>query len=383
MKKAIIFLSVILAMLSTLAILLHFEIVGTKTGTQQTVATGESTLYSQDATGENSDPNQTTDVDREGETTPTTEPPTTEPPTTTEPEPVIEESGKTVIYEGVSLRTYYIDGEETLMALAADLAMEGEEYVPLMETVEQQGYPMWEDEESGILYITPSAKPFAIPEDVNVPVLMYHAVSDNMWGINELFVSPSEMEKQLAYLVENGYDPIWFQDLSHVEDYDKPVILTFDDGYDDNYTELFPLLQKYEVKATVFVIGNAMGTSHKMTEEQVKELSDSGLVSIQSHGYTHHDLNVMGEEELEHELGDTWRILTRVTGKIPSVLCYPTGRYSSLTIEVGQRYYNFGLKMNGGLYNTSVDDPFEISRYYVSRYTDIYSFASYIENAGK
>ncbi|MBP3412872.1 MAG: polysaccharide deacetylase family protein [Oscillospiraceae bacterium] len=369
MKKLIVFLSVLLAMLSTVAILLHFEIIGTKTKPVTTPTT---------------EPTQITTTAPPTTEPPTTEPPTTEPPTTTEPEPVIEESGKAVIYEGAALNTYYIDGDETLMALAADLAVESEEeYVPLLETVEEQQYPMWEDEDSGILYITPSAKPFEIPEDVNVPVLMYHAVSDNMWGINELFVSPSDMEKQLEYLLENDYDPIWFQDLSHVEDYDKPVILTFDDGYDDNYTELLPLLEKYNVKATVFVIGSAIGKSHKMTEEQVKAISDSGLVSVQSHGYTHHDMDVMGEEELEYELGETWRIVTRITGKIPSVLCYPTGRYSSTTIEVAKRYYNFGLKMNGGLYNTSVDDPYEVSRYYVSRYTDIYSFGAFVSEAGK
>ena len=285
-----------------------------------------------------------------------------------------------MIFEGKGLTTYYIDGGDTLMVMASDVQEEGE-YIPLLDTVSLRGYPMWEDEDSGILYITPSAKPFAIPEDLDVPVLMYHAVSDYMWGINELFVSPSEMEKQLAHLVENGYDPIWFEDLAHAEDYNKPVILTFDDGYDDNYTELYPLLQKYQVKATIFVIGNAMGTSHKMTQEQVKELSDSGLVSIQSHGYTHNNMDAMGEEELEFELGETWRVLTRVTGKIPSVLCYPSGKYNSTTLEIAKTYYNFGLKMNGNLYNTSEDDPYLVSRYYVSRYTDIYTFAYYVREA--
>ncbi len=356
-----------------IALLLHMGIIepSYKVYPTPTASTTETTI------GESATEAPTTEM-------PTTEPPTTEPPTTTEPEPVIEESGKTVIYEGVSLTTYYIDGDETLMALAADLKEESEEeYIPLLATVEERGYPMWDDEESGILYITPSARDFEVPEGINVPVLMYHAVSDEMWGIGELFVSPSDMEDQLVYLLDNGYDPIWFQDLEHIEDYDKPVILTFDDGYDDNYTELFPLLKEYQIKATVFVIGNAFGMSHKMTAEQIKELSDSGLVTVQSHGYTHHDMDVMGEEELEHELGESWRVITRTTGKIPSVLCYPTGKYSDLTIEIAEKYYNFGLKMNGGMYCTSAENSFEVNRYYVSRYTDIYTFASYISEAGK
>ena len=85
---------------------------------------------------------------------------------------------------------------------------------------------------------------------------MYHAVSDDLWGYWDLFVSPETMEQELLYLQENGYETIWFEDLSHVEDFEKPVILTFDDGYDDNYTELFPLLQKYNAQATIFVQGN-------------------------------------------------------------------------------------------------------------------------------
>ena len=254
-------------------------------------------------------------------------------------------------------------------------------YAPLFELSDALGYAQYTDSESGQCYITTGAGQMELPEHVNVPVLMYHAVSDDMWGINELFVSPSDMEMQLQYLLEQGYEPIWFEDLAYVEDYEKPVLLTFDDGYDDNYTELFPLLKKYQVKATIFVIGNAMGTSHKMTEEQVRELADSGLVSIQSHGMTHDDMDAMDEETLVWELGESQRILTRVTGRQPYVLCYPTGKYSDLTLEVAARYYGFGIKMVGGQYNTS-DNPLLVNRYYVSRYTSLDSFASMLSLAG-
>ena len=162
------------------------------------------------------------------------------------------------------------------------------------------------------------------------------------------------------------------------------MILTFDDGYDDNYTDLFPLLQQYQVKATVFIIGqDVSGTNHKMNEEQIREMSDSGLVSIQSHSFTHGDMGSMGEDTLEYEIGETQKVLTRITGKIPYVLCYPSGKFSSKTIEVAQRHnLNFALKMVGGLYNTSVDNVYKISRYYISRNTDIYTFSYYISNAG-
>lgn len=271
-----------------------------------------------------------------------------------------------------------VNGESAALKNAV-VADEDGTFLPLNELVEALGYPVYTDED--ITYITPAARRFELPENVNVPVLMYHAVSDDMWGINELFVSPSDMDEQLAYLVENGYDPIWFEDLAHVEDFDKPVILTFDDGYDDNYTELYPLLQKYDVKATIFVIGEAIGSNHKMTEAQIRELADSGLVSIQSHSYTHADMDTLDLDGQHYEMRESKRVITRITGREPYVLCYPTGRYSSLTLEAIGEYYAFGIKMVGNLYNTS-DDPHLVNRYYISRYTDIYTFAAYVSNAG-
>lgn len=333
---------------------------------------------------------QATQPETAAPTEPATERPT-EPPTEAPTEPPME-AGETLILNGTELVTAVSDGTEYVSADAlqqAGLSLPeaeplqngGMDYYVLSAVSEENRCAEYVDEEVGLRYLTPGAARFSIEQSVNVPVLMYHAVSDNMWGIDELFVSPASMEEQLRYLVDNGYEPIWFSDLAELEQYEKPVILTFDDGYDDNYTELLPLLRKYNVKATVFMIADAMGMQHKMTEEQVREMADSGLVSIQSHGLTHADMDAMDEETLIRELGESQRILTRVTGRQPSVLCYPTGRYSDLTLEVAERYYNFGLKMVGGQYNTA-DDPFLVSRYYVSRYTGLDSFAAMVAPAG-
>lgn len=355
-----------------------------------------------------------------------TEPEPTEPqptetqPPVTEPEAVLVESGKVFLVNSVRLPTFVEEGTELILAeaeayLAAlgldeagtahytdkqriDLSKDGlslrvgektyeqtyggKLYLPVYEFAEDFGYPAWVDDVYGGIYITTGARVFEMTQSVNVPVLMYHAVSDNCWGSSDLFVSPKNMEAQLKYLVENDYDPIWFEDLAHIEDYDKPVILTFDDGYDDNYTELFPLLQKYNVKATIFVIAkDTVGIAHKLTEEQIRELSDSGLVSIQSHGYSHGFMDSMTAEELEFELTESKKIISRITGKTPYVLCYPSGKFNNQTMEIGAKHYNFGLKMVGGMYNTS-DAPFLVSRYYMARNTDIYTFASYIDGAG-
>ena len=221
-----------------------------------------------------------------------------------------------------------------------------------------------------------------IPEGWNVPVLMYHAVGDEIWGYSDLFVSAASMEEQLQYLQENGYEAIWFSDLAHIEDYEKPVILTFDDGYDDNYTVLYPLLEKYQTKATIFVIGNAMGSTHKMTQEQVYEMAASGLVSIQSHTYTHGNLSAMDEAALRQEMERSNAALAAATGQIPYVLCYPEGKYSYLTMDVAKDYYTFALRMDGWTYQTGMD-PYQVPRSFVSRRITLPDFLWFIDPSGK
>lgn len=261
----------------------------------------------------------------------------------------------------------------------ADVIYDGKYwYVPMQPLVEREGFRSLTDTEYHHVYYTTDPSGAQTPEGYRVPVLMYHAVSDDCWGYTSLFVSPATLEQQLQLLLDEGYTPIWFEDLPNVAEYEKPVILTFDDGYDDNYTELFPILQKYNVKATIFVIAGQLGTSHKMTAEQVQELSQSGLVSIQSHTMTHGYLDTMDEETLVYQLEQSQLEIARLTGKVPYTVCYPEGRSSVLAREVAARYYDFGLLMNGSCYTTGTD-PYLIPRYFVERTTDIWTFRSMLK----
>ena len=290
-----------------------------------------------------------------------------------------------VTQDGVTLK---LDGQEQTFSLARRdrlqpvdaFLQDGAAYVPVSVAAERLGCVSGEAED-GTTYFARKLTLTPPAENVNVPVLMYHAVSDDLWGYWDLFVSPETMEQELLYLQENGYETIWFEDLSHVEDFEKPVILTFDDGYDDNYTELFPLLQKYNAKATIFVIPKAIGTPHKMTAEQVRELSRSGLVSIQSHTYSHGNLSLMDEQTLIFEMEQSQNYLAALTGQVPYAVCYPEGKNSELSIEVAGRYYAYGLLMNGMLYNTS-DDPLRVKRFYVPRGYDLGSFRWSVQDAG-
>ena len=247
-------------------------------------------------------------------------------------------------------------------------------YVPVKDFCRGMELGLLQDPESRTVYVSAAAGVWEIPEGYRVPIIMYHGVTDDMWGMTELFVRPSVMEAHLQYLVENGFTPIWFEDLERVDEIEKPVILTFDDGYADNYHELYPLLQKYQVKATIFVItGTIDYNPHNLTTDQIKELSDSGLVSIQSHTVTHPLLASLTPEEQQWELEASQLTLTRITGKIPYVICYPSGNYNSITMELSQSLYRLGLDMNGGDYYTG-DDPYEIKRWYIARSHPVEAF---------
>ena len=267
-----------------------------------------------------------------------------------------------------------VDGEKLYMRHPA--FMHGSTlFVPVEDAAEVLGYGSYADPQTGAHYLTPGAGAWEVPADRNVAIMEYHAVSSDIWGYENLFVDPADMEEQIVYLLENGYDPIWFEDLRYLDRYDRPVILTFDDGYADNYLELFPILQKYNVKATFFVVTNTVGDPHCMSAEQVKTASDSGIVSIQSHGVSHALMDGMDEETLRTEFGESLRILTELTGRQPCAVSYPEGRYSDLTLEIAAEYFKFGTLRTDAPCNTS-DNLLLTGRYDIQRGTTIEEYAA-------
>lgn len=239
-------------------------------------------------------------------------------------------------------------------------------FVPARDLLMLTGRTEFLDAEEQHLYYTTLPDKAEIAEGLSIPILMYHAVSDEMWGYWDLFVSPKDLEAQLQYMHDNGYTTITFEDLPHVTAQDKPVMLTFDDGYRDNYTELFPILQKFGAKATIFCITGSIGGEHSLTGEQIKEMSDSGLVSIQSHTVTHPYLGSSDAETVARECEQSRLDLVRITGKLPFVLCYPSGSVSESAIETIGKSYDFGVRMDGGLYVTGTD-AYHVPRFYVKR----------------
>lgn len=188
---------------------------------------------------------------------------------------------------------------------------------------------------------------------VRVPVLMYHAVGDDCWGEESLFVKPEELEKQLQYLSENGHETIFFEDLSHIEQYEKPVLLTFDDGYDDNNTALLPLLRKYGMKATIFLIAGDVGKPHKLTRAQLAELVQSGLVSIQSHGWSHRNMPRCPRWRCCGSWCAARARSSRSPGASPSRFPIRTGTAAPAPRKIASWFYTYGVRTCAGVYETA------------------------------
>lgn len=227
---------------------------------------------------------------------------------------------------------------------------------------------------------------YEMPENMRaiVPIFMYHFILDDYGNYPDTqnFLKPSTLEEQLKYITENGYETIFMDEMDELYKYEKPVGLTFDDCFVYFYNNAFPLLKKYNQKATIFIITDYINGENYLTEEQLKEIADSGLVKIESHTKTHQYLDQMTyEEQLEEAVGSKER-LEEITGQEVTVYCYPSGRYNQTTLDIIKDYYDFGLEMLGGVYDSNqVTDMYKITRIYANRDMPLSTFANYLSQS--
>ena len=162
---------------------------------------------------------------------------------------------------------------------------------------------------------------------VGVPVLNYHRIDTGIR--HSLVVPPEEFRKQMQYLHDEGYTTITMDELydyvAHGKDLpDKPVLITFDDGYIDNYENALPILKEYNMKATLFMITGAFGESRFVNMEQLKEMQANGI-DIQSHTVNHKDLRNMSLEQARDELIGSKAVLEGRMGHPVRYIAYPGG----------------------------------------------------------
>ena len=221
----------------------------------------------------------------------------------------------------------------------------------------------------------------------SLPVLLYHRIvtKHSPVGKHKIYVSLKDFEKQMQYLKDNNIETITFYDLHNnpTIDLNKKVIITFDDGYEDNYTLLFPVLKKYKFKAVIYLVTqvnhNAWGVREgeprvdMMTDAQKKEMSDYGI-EMGGHTQTHVDLSRCSEQEKIKEIAGCKHDVERLTNKKAISFAYPFGGINEdvkrVTKEAGYTYAvstNTGPKVFGA-------DNFQIRRIEVTPKTTLNSF---------
>lgn len=183
----------------------------------------------------------------------------------------------------------------------------------------------------------------------SVLIYMYHSVSEEPISIDsgydepELSVKPSEFEKQLEFFSKRGLKTVFADELPELDtSRGRYLVLTFDDGYEDNYTEAFPLLKKYNCKATIFMITSLIDAPGYLTSDQIREMTQSGLVSVQSHTVTHQPLAwwYRDYDDVVYELGDSKRVLESISGRPVTALSVPNGSYDSAVMDIAEKYYD-------------------------------------------
>ena len=179
-------------------------------------------------------------------------------------------------------------------------------------------------------------------------ILLYHLVREDVYGDNAyLFVKPEDFEAQLQEIQKQGYRTVFADELDTIGHNEKAVVITFDDGYEDNYTVAFPILQKYGMKATVFIPSDMIGAQGHLTEAQIIEMQESGVFHFGSHTATHMKLDTALTPDIERELSESKTKIEAITGAPVTALAYPNGAYNDMAKVFAEKYgYHFCYTTN-------------------------------------
>ena len=227
---------------------------------------------------------------------------------------------------------------------------------------------------------------------LKVPILMYHYISEPPADADvyrlDLSVTPDNFRQQMAWLRDNGYTSIDYYDLTmaivgYTELPDKPVLLTFDDGYLDNYTNAFPLLQEYGFKGTFFVITEFIdkGQEGYTTWPMLEEMSRAGQ-RIESHSRTHPDLREKDRDGLIWEIRGAQETLAAHIGYTPRYFCYPGGDYDAATIQMLQELDIWGAATTANDTWHGFNERFEWGRVRIRNNTTLEEFAHVLDLEG-
>ena len=225
---------------------------------------------------------------------------------------------------------------------------------------------------------TPTAK-------LRLPIITYHYVEfvkDKRDVIRQkLTINPRLFEQQIKSLHDAGVQSYFVKDVPALLKGElvlatKSAVLTFDDGYRDFYTDAFPILKKYQMKSTIFLISSFLGRNDFLTLDQVTEMLGSGLIEVGSHTLHHANLKKANLNYATDEIVQSKANLEKLFGISVESFAYPYGAYDDQTVKlVKEASYSAAVSTAPGVSHTQ-DDLFTLKRWRAGVLNGVYSSAS-------
>lgn len=188
---------------------------------------------------------------------------------------------------------------------------------------------------AGLALLAVMALGWLVSPGTGVPVLTYHHIGDGPEWFN---VSAADFERQLIFLRDKGYTTVSVMELAdglsgRAPLPSRPIVITFDDGYEDNYSAAFPILARQKMRGTFFVVTGKMGQPGYLSWEQAGKMNAGGM-EIGSHTVTHYTLKEINLKELERELLSSRLMLENNLQQAAPIFANPFGETAPAVVAL-------------------------------------------------
>lgn len=205
-----------------------------------------------------------------------------------------------------------------------------------------------------------------------LPILMYHSINPGTQVRCKLEVSVSTFQRQMDFLKDHNYRVLRLEEAANLIKNKKriplkSVVITFDDGFKDNYLYAYPVLKKYNFPATIFIIVDDIGKSGVLNLDEILTMQKSGLITFGSHTLKGDDLlKVATDEELRRQIFDSKKILEDKLKQAVNCFSYPVGLFNpKIKQMVKEAGYQIAVATSPGKRSRN-DDLFALKRLRIS-----------------
>lgn len=219
---------------------------------------------------------------------------------------------------------------------------------------------------------------------IRVPILEYHNsayVKNWPWSLK-----PGQFETEMAWLSHHHFHSITLRQFYNAYEYDaklpsRPVVITFDDGHESNYTMATPILKKYGYTATEFVVTGTVGKRKGiLTKNELLAMQKSGIWDIESHSVDHPHLAQLPQKKVVYELTQSKKTLEKLLGKPVQFFCYPYGSYNRQVVkDVKAAGYVLATTVHHGYGTPVTSGLFTLKRLSVHEGLNLNTFASWFQ----